>query len=64
MAYVVVGESESGDLVQLYRSNERRAARAAATGIRNLGYAVRVLPSSRVKDAAAVESNPRPMRRK
>ncbi len=64
MSYVVVGESESGnELVQLYQSADRRAARAAATGIRNMGYAVRVLPSHRLKDLV-MQPNPRPVRRK
>ena len=61
--YAVVAETEGGDLVQLYQSKDRRAAKAAATALRNAEIAVRVLPSDRLK-GLVVESNPHSVRRR
>ena len=63
MAYVVVAETESGDLVRMYQSGDRRSAKAAATALRNAEIAVRVLPSDRLKDVAMLP-NPTRVRRK
>ncbi|MGE5619041.1 MAG: hypothetical protein ACM3US_07255 [Sphingomonadaceae bacterium] len=46
--YVVVATTQTGELVELYRTPHRPVAKAVATGIRNAGVVARVLPADRV----------------